>query len=252
MIVQPDFPDHWKTRLLVDLTGDPTSPLCVIRFWAHCQNRRTCRFENMDPHILKSICGFQGDAIKFYSAMIQTFCKVENGVLIAHGWEEINAKLVSNWKNGGEGGRPKQQSKKTQRKPNGNPNSNSDSIGLTHQEPIREDKIRVEKNRIDKKRGSVEELIEFCKSLGLPASDGESLFLKWKENGWTNNGKPIKDWRLVVQRWKKEGWLPSQRQQQTLNGNNESRIPPTAWSSLPDVPGDDEDPIKPVEVEPEW
>lgn len=40
MIVQPDFPEHWKTRLLVKITGDKSAPLAVIRLWAHCQHSK--------------------------------------------------------------------------------------------------------------------------------------------------------------------------------------------------------------------
>jgi hypothetical protein len=48
--------------------------------------------------------------------MLQTFCRVEDGYLIAHQWDEVNASLIAAWSNGGKGGRPK--------KPTGNPRVN--------------------------------------------------------------------------------------------------------------------------------
>ncbi len=61
------------------------------------------------------------------------------------------------------------------------------------------------------KASTEEEIITYCRSLGLPDSDGQSLWLKWQENGWKNDGRPIKDWKLTIQRWKLDGILPSQR-----------------------------------------
>jgi hypothetical protein len=106
MIVQPDFPDHWKTRLLVRLCG-PDSVLCLLRFWSHCQNRRKWVFEGMTPAILASICAWTGDEKVFCDAMTQTFLDVDGDTVTAHEWEEINHKLIHNWEVGKKGGRPK-------------------------------------------------------------------------------------------------------------------------------------------------
>jgi hypothetical protein len=40
MIVDPDFLDHWRTRMLVDALQDECAPMYIIRVWAHCQQRR--------------------------------------------------------------------------------------------------------------------------------------------------------------------------------------------------------------------
>ena len=61
------------------------------------------------------------------------------------------------------------------------------------------------------KAGSIEEVIAFCESLSLPASDGIYLWNHWEGNGWTNNGKKIKDWKATVRSWKDAGYLPSQK-----------------------------------------
>lgn len=80
------------------------------------------------------------------------------------------------------------------------------------------DKVREGVKGERKDRATKEELIEYCGTLGLPASDGESLFLKWTGNGWRNGQAPVKDWRATVQNWKLNNWLPSQKPN-AKNGN---------------------------------
>jgi hypothetical protein len=143
MIVDPDFPDHWKTRMLVDsLDGDEAAPVYLLRLWAHCQNRRTCVFENLPQAALKALCRFPGHANKFESSLAASgFVRREDQSLIVIGWEEYNASLIANWTNGKLGGRPKKEPKPnpppTNRKPMGNPSA-------SHGEPIREDEIGKE------------------------------------------------------------------------------------------------------------
>lgn len=60
-------------------------------------------------------------------------------------------------------------------------------------------------------RGTLEEITAFCRTLGLPASDAESIFHKWEGNGWTNGPRPIKDWQATIRSWKAAGYLPSQK-----------------------------------------
>lgn len=59
-----------------------------------------------------------------------------------------------------------------------------------------------------KSRCTQTEAEEFCKSIGLPRSDGLAMWLHWEEKGW---GK-VKDWRLTIRKWKSFGYLPSQKQ----------------------------------------
>lgn len=138
MIVDPDFVDHWKTRMLVALLGDDElAPLYVIRLWAHCQNRRTWIFD-LPAAGLKGICRFSGDTEKFEQAMAQSgFVSRDGGELTVVGWEEYNAALIAAWTNGGKGGRPRkvkpEDSEKTHGLPEGNP---QDTHGLPMGEPI--------------------------------------------------------------------------------------------------------------------
>jgi len=62
----------------------------------------------------------------------------------------------------------------------------------------------------NKARGSLDELKAFAVEIGLPESEGESLFEKWEGNGWKNSGNPIVDWRATAKNWKRRGFLDSQ------------------------------------------
>lgn len=109
MIVDPDFPDHWKTRMLVGmLAGDEVAPVYVIRLWAHCQNRRKSQFENLTAEALKALCRFPGLANDLDAAMIAAGFISRNGnTLEVLNWSEYNASLIAAWNNGNKGGRPK-------------------------------------------------------------------------------------------------------------------------------------------------
>ncbi len=146
MIVQPDFLEHWKTRLLIDLLDDPCAPQYVIRLWSHCQTSKTHGFPRKNPSVLKAICKAPHDAEKFESAIIESgFVDLvedqKEDMWVVHEWDVVNASLIANWTNGPKGGRPK---KKTHEKPMG---FQSDNPPETHRKPIREDKIREEKRR---------------------------------------------------------------------------------------------------------
>ncbi len=52
---------------------------------------------------------------------------------------------------------------------------------------------------------TLEELEKYCTSLGLPASDGEAMFLHWEEHKWPKN------WKLTIKKWKLWNYMPSQK-----------------------------------------
>ncbi len=128
MVVDPDFPDHWKTRMLVDLLGDEAAPMFVIRIWAHCQMRRQWVFDNLPPSALKALCRFNGHANQLESALTTSgFLRRDGaGVVTVNDWETYNASLVANWSNGKKGGRPQ---KSLEEKPMGIP-------WVTHGQPM--------------------------------------------------------------------------------------------------------------------
>jgi len=146
MIVEPDFPDHWKTQLLVNLTGQKHAPLAVIRLWAHCQQRRTARFPAYTETILASVTRWDAPGITAMDALSQSgwIDLLPEGGFEVHEWAEVNGKLVSNWRNGATGGRPP--------KPTGNPTATQPQP--TENRPVTE-KRREEERREDGEAGSV-------------------------------------------------------------------------------------------------
>lgn len=127
MIVDTDFPDHWKTRLLVDLLGgDEAAPVYVLRLWAHCQTRRKWVFSELSPASIKTICRYPGPAEKLLAGLIDSkFLRRDHqNTLHVHEWDHYNAQIISKWDNGSKGGRPKTEHK----------------IRLPREDKIREDK----------------------------------------------------------------------------------------------------------------
>jgi hypothetical protein len=66
--------------------------------------------------------------------------------------------------------------------------------------------------RQSKAKATIENVVEFTRTLGLPDTDAEACFWKWESNGWTNGGKPIKDWKATIRSWRAAGHLPSMKQ----------------------------------------
>jgi uncharacterized protein YdaU (DUF1376 family) len=76
-------------------------------------------------------------------------------------------------------------------------------------------------------RGTIEELKAFAIEIGLPSSDGESMYYHWESNGWKNGSSPVKDWKAGIRKWKSQGWLPSQKTGQLpIQRQSMAAIPP--------------------------
>ena len=71
-----------------------------------------------------------------------------------------------------------------------------------------------------KSKGSIEELKAFSLKIGLPETDGESMFHHWESNGWKNGSSPCKNWQSGIQKWKSQGWLPSQKATRPTGGKH--------------------------------
>lgn len=187
MIVDPDFPDHWKTRMLVDLLdGDEAAPVYLLRLWAHCQNRKTASFENLPAAALKALCRFPGHANKFESSLAASgFVRREGQTLTACGWEEYNAALLANWQNGKKGGRPP--------KPKPNPSETHgipmDNPQATHGEPIREEESREEFRERDTagagiRRPTLDQAKSAASQLGITAAQAEDWWNAREASDW--------------------------------------------------------------------
>lgn len=145
MIVQPDFLDHWKTQMLVDLSEDEASPLMVLRLWGHCQQRKSSRFVDLTPSALRAICRSKIPATELHGLMIECgFIHLKGRITTVHDWDCVNASLIKNWVNGQKNANryPKQ----TQSIPTG---------GAI--DKIREDKIDKKKSSANGSRATPEE-----------------------------------------------------------------------------------------------
>lgn len=86
MLIDPDFFDHWRTRMLVDLLNDECAPIYLMRLWAHCEYRLGDQFR-MPPHGLKATCRYAGDADLLEAALSDSGWLVREGEYIAAiGW----------------------------------------------------------------------------------------------------------------------------------------------------------------------
>ena len=205
MIIEPDFLDHWKTRLLMRLLDTDAAPNYVIRLWSHCQTRKTNIFPEWSPVILSSVCRWPGDADVFWSAMLQTFCRVEDGYLIAHQWDEVNASLIAAWSNGGKGGRPK--------KPTGNPRVNPEpnqvNPQLTHGVTDREDREeKTEKTLAPKSPRqrfvvpTLEQVETQCSEIGLPLIEAQKFINHYESKNWMVGKTRMHSWKSALAGWK--------------------------------------------------
>jgi len=126
VIVDPDFLEHWRTRMLVDaLGGDEFAPFYLIRLWGHCQTRKATRFE-IPAAGLKGLCKATCDAAAFEAALIECGYLSRDGAFVeVLKWADQNASLIAAWENGSRGGRPakkpQQNPRDTTGKPTGNP-----------------------------------------------------------------------------------------------------------------------------------
>lgn len=202
MIVDPDFLDHWRTRMLVDLLGTEMAPLYIIRLWAHCHQRKGDTF-TMPSDGVKAICRAEGDSGDLEEALIKGGWIERDGMrVIVTKWADHNRSLIQAWENGKRGGRPR----KTQEKPSGNPADNrtetqakpDSGSGLSQAKPIREEGIRgkdVEPNgstvapnrgseKPAKQKGYTPEFESWWKSYptrgkGKPRGDKAAAFREW-------------------------------------------------------------------------
>ena len=140
MIVQPGFLDHWKTLKLSSVLSDPLAPIYLIRLWGYAQTGKRDTIQD-DAERLKGVCRWPGDASVLRSALIdcQWVEQVEDGLRL-HGWAELNARLIHNWKVGPTGGRPR-----VEKEPTNNPRDNPrDNPTKPKGYPIRRDRIGLD------------------------------------------------------------------------------------------------------------
>lgn len=71
---------------------------------------------------------------------------------------------------------------------------------------------------------SVEEVIEFMRTIDLQDSDGQWFWDKMLGCGWKNGKNPVHDWKATIRAWKAANYIPSQKQNQTYPPGAEAQI----------------------------
>jgi hypothetical protein len=116
MILSPDFPDHYKTKILLRLAGH-AGVFSLIKLWSQCQFRRSERLDK-SPEIVAAIADWDGDPMVLERALIESgFARRDGDALIMHQWQDQNKRLFANQTNGSKGGRPKNSDPKSLKKP---------------------------------------------------------------------------------------------------------------------------------------
>ena len=106
MIIETDFPDHWKIEALISSCGE-SALRCLLRLWAFAQIRKS---DLLPKKQLEAIAKFQGQKGLFYSSLLELNLIEELGedeenfqnLVRLHDYAEVNGSLFARWKNGDE------------------------------------------------------------------------------------------------------------------------------------------------------
>lgn len=252
MIVEPDFPDHWKTQLLAtlvagetltDATDNPTSSvgsvwvdptasqrapsvipthlapegsaMLIVRLWAHCQQRRSSIFPKMTDAALKTVCRWGGDGARLREILIEAgFIHCEGSELVVHQWSERNGKLVRNWENGAKN-TAKQKPSASQREP-------KHPVGLTQTTP-KGGASRVEESRVPlpSPRGQGESASLADLKIRISAIFGRKRNWGQEEEHWLSKENVTAEEVALVEAWFGDG-----------RGDDKARLPESPLTLL--------------------
>jgi hypothetical protein len=232
VIVEPDFLDHWKTRELIRITGDPSSPLVVLRLWSHCHYRKTSRFMNLPDTALASICRWEKSPQELRAVLLEVgFLEQRGDQTIVHDWDVSNRMLISAWNNGAKGGRPKK--KITSRLAAGKPTHLSNLSNLSYLSVLKEEGVR----------GRFKEWIEVRKAMGKKPKDWDKMFAE--QCKWLSQFSAA-DQMESLSASIRNNWQGLQAPKQGSNGQKPFTRPetggaasPAHWTS-PEPPSDEE------------
>ncbi|MBP3358431.1 MAG: hypothetical protein J6K91_05915 [Opitutales bacterium] len=187
MIIETDFPDHWKTQKLIDVCGDK-AVMCLLRLWLHCQLRKMWKFKTYSTIKIEAICRWNGEHGLFCKTLIEVgFLDVIGDDLVVHDFEDFNSKMCKNWKNGQKGGRPKKSDKQdsdgepteTHEEPTQNPTETQpkpktqnafqwDNPTETHEEPTQNPKPKTVSNGITQPKPDSKDSKDIKDSKNIP------------------------------------------------------------------------------------
>ena len=228
MIVDPDFLDHWRTRMVVDALGeDELAPTYILRLWGHCQSRKSDRFA-MPPAGLKAQCRYKGDAEAFEKALSDAgFVQREGDTIHILGWAEQNAALLAAWENGGKGGRPrkpienprvtdeepKDNPEETHGEPDANPGK-TDKRGLDKTSPSLRSGEGARATRLPEPFVLPEDYRTFCET-ERPELDPDMVAAKFADHWHSKPGKDGRklNWLATWRNWVRQERAPPEHRQ---------------------------------------
>lgn len=192
------FWSHRKTIRLRAILGDAALWL-PPRLWSYAsQNQPDGDFSNYLPEELAMLLAYAGDPKVMLQALQQAgFLDPD---LKIHGWAEHNSYHDTFSRRA------------------------RDAANARWEKARQKEKKRQERKGKEKRQALLQasgalatedEIVAFCESINLPASDGRACFNRWMSNGWTINKAPLKDWKAAIRNWRINNYLPSQK-----NGSN--------------------------------
>jgi hypothetical protein len=189
-----------KTIRLRALLGDDALWI-PIRLWAYAaENQADGDFSEYTEQEIAMLIGYTKDASSMLQALRQA--GFLDGMII-HDWDDYNSyhkafsdraksAATARWSKHNEKKVAKEKKDKTREREE--PSIATSMLDASQAKPASEQQV-----------------IEFCRTLGLPDSDGSAMWFKWIGTGWKNGGNPIKDWKATIRSWKHSGYMPSQK-----------------------------------------
>lgn len=134
MKIEPSFPDHWKTELLVKRCG-AEAVLCILRLWGAAQIDRKWTDLDLSPKRLAMKTKWFGDENHLWDVLTDESApwldRQENGLWAIHGFEEHHKQIIHLWQVGKTGGRPKKEKTEAPIVAKQTPKDNSLSLSLS-------------------------------------------------------------------------------------------------------------------------
>lgn len=215
MNVQPALLDHPKFTAFKRELGAPEAVEYLLRLWGHCQiEQRGGNWGKVDAEYIEAICRWTGEAGKLFLALSRQYFRrpgwitmAGNGAVTVVGWDEENHGLISCWKNGGKGGRPR-----------GKPNANrTETDRLTGRKPdaVSGKPIGGDRSEVDLRGGgiplppSLETVLGLCAKKKIAEEIGRGFFHHYEKvviPPWTDKGGKAFQWQGRLETWAATEW----------------------------------------------
>jgi len=110
MKLDPGFPTHWKTELLIDRLG-AEGIVVLLRIWGRAQIRREWTGIKWTPKKLAMETKWKGDANHLWNVLTDADAPwldvADDGTVSIHGFEDHQKQVIHLWAASSKGGRPR-------------------------------------------------------------------------------------------------------------------------------------------------